>query len=164
MKGEVYEYKVNTRDEFVARIMNSAALLKERSLNGLVRNIREVFSISCVAAPITRLNFNIATNNLLPLLNDTYLSNPRGLKPRLQCLVLTTNIKTRQLTVSTHQLSFASLAHITVHALLVYKCELKTNVPVETVNEFTERIFAALNIPESKTKHRRCTLCNEYLL
>ncbi|KAJ4428753.1 hypothetical protein ANN_25746 [Periplaneta americana] len=40
---------------------------------------------------------NIATNKLLPLLNDTYLSNPRGLKPRLECLVLRTNIKRREI-------------------------------------------------------------------
>jgi len=29
MKSKVYKEKVNTRDELVARIMNSAALLKE---------------------------------------------------------------------------------------------------------------------------------------
>ena len=29
MKSEVYKEKVNTRDELVARIMNSAALIKE---------------------------------------------------------------------------------------------------------------------------------------
>ena len=29
MKSEVYKEKVNTRDEFVVRIMNSAALLKQ---------------------------------------------------------------------------------------------------------------------------------------
>ena len=29
MKSEVYKEKVNTRDELVARIMNSAALLKQ---------------------------------------------------------------------------------------------------------------------------------------
>ncbi|KAJ4446126.1 hypothetical protein ANN_12818 [Periplaneta americana] len=53
----------------------------------------KTYRVSYVNAPITRLNFNIATNNLLQLLNNTYLSNPRGLKPRLQCLVLRTNIK-----------------------------------------------------------------------
>jgi hypothetical protein len=29
IKSEVYKEKVNTRDEFVARIMNSAAILKQ---------------------------------------------------------------------------------------------------------------------------------------
>ena len=29
MKSEVYKQKVNTRDELVARIMNSAALIKQ---------------------------------------------------------------------------------------------------------------------------------------
>jgi hypothetical protein len=31
MKREVYKEKVNTRDELVARIMNSAALIKQES-------------------------------------------------------------------------------------------------------------------------------------
>jgi hypothetical protein len=30
MKSEVYKEKVNTRDELVARIMNSAALIKQK--------------------------------------------------------------------------------------------------------------------------------------
>jgi len=30
MKSEVYKEKVNTRDEFVAGIMNSAAILKQK--------------------------------------------------------------------------------------------------------------------------------------
>ncbi|KAJ4435813.1 hypothetical protein ANN_18432 [Periplaneta americana] len=55
-------------------------------------------------APITRLNFNISTNKLLPLLNDTYLSNPRGLKPRLQCLVLRTNIKNVYLSATPYKI------------------------------------------------------------
>ena len=33
MKSEVYKEKVNTRDELVARIMNSAALLKQELCN-----------------------------------------------------------------------------------------------------------------------------------
>ena len=35
MKSEVYKEKVNTRDEFVARIMNSAALIKEEHQDDL---------------------------------------------------------------------------------------------------------------------------------
>jgi hypothetical protein len=31
MKSEVYKEKVNTRDEFVARIMNSVTLLKQNA-------------------------------------------------------------------------------------------------------------------------------------
>jgi len=37
MKREVYKEKVNTRDEFVARIMNSAALIKQECQDDLRR-------------------------------------------------------------------------------------------------------------------------------
>ena len=37
MKSEVYEEKVNTRDELVARIMNSAALMKQERQEDLRR-------------------------------------------------------------------------------------------------------------------------------
>ena len=37
MKSEVYKEKVNTRDELVARIMNSAALLKQERQDYLRR-------------------------------------------------------------------------------------------------------------------------------
>jgi hypothetical protein len=37
MKSEVYEEKVNTRDELVARIMNSAALIKQERQDNLRR-------------------------------------------------------------------------------------------------------------------------------
>jgi hypothetical protein len=39
MKSEVYKEKVNTRDEFVARIMNSAALIKQERQEDLRRAI-----------------------------------------------------------------------------------------------------------------------------
>jgi hypothetical protein len=42
MKSEVYNEKVNTRDEFVARIMNSAALLKQEHQDDLRRATRTV--------------------------------------------------------------------------------------------------------------------------
>jgi len=35
MKSEVYKEKVNTRDELVARIMNSAALIKQEHQDDL---------------------------------------------------------------------------------------------------------------------------------
>ena len=35
MKSEVYKEKVNTRDELVARIMNSAALIKQECQDDL---------------------------------------------------------------------------------------------------------------------------------
>jgi len=35
MKSEVYKQKVNTRDELVARIMNSAALIKQERQDDL---------------------------------------------------------------------------------------------------------------------------------
>jgi hypothetical protein len=40
MKSEVYKEKVNTRDELVARIMNSAALLKQERQGDLRRATR----------------------------------------------------------------------------------------------------------------------------
>ena len=40
MKSEVYKEKVDTRDELVTRIMNSAALLKQESQEDLRRATR----------------------------------------------------------------------------------------------------------------------------
>jgi hypothetical protein len=40
MKSEVYKEKVNTREEFVAGIMNSAALLKQQRQDDLRRATR----------------------------------------------------------------------------------------------------------------------------
>ena len=37
MKSEIYKEKVNTRDELVARIMNSAALIKQERQDDLTR-------------------------------------------------------------------------------------------------------------------------------
>jgi len=42
MKSEVYKEKVNTRDESVARIMNSAALMKQECQDDLRRATRAV--------------------------------------------------------------------------------------------------------------------------
>jgi hypothetical protein len=42
MKSEVYKEKVNTRDELVARIMNSAAVLKQERQDDLRRATRTV--------------------------------------------------------------------------------------------------------------------------
>jgi len=42
MKSEVYKEKVNTRDELVARIMNSAALLKQERQDDLRTATRTV--------------------------------------------------------------------------------------------------------------------------
>jgi len=42
MKSEVYKEKVNTRDELIARIMNSAALLKQEQQDDLKRATRTV--------------------------------------------------------------------------------------------------------------------------
>jgi hypothetical protein len=42
MKSEVYKEKVNTRDEFVAHIMNSAALIKQERRDDLRRATRTV--------------------------------------------------------------------------------------------------------------------------
>jgi len=41
MKSEVYKEKVNTRDELVARIMNSAALIKQERQDDLRRATRK---------------------------------------------------------------------------------------------------------------------------
>jgi hypothetical protein len=42
MKSEVYKEKVNTREELVARIMNSAVLIKQERQNDLRRVIRTI--------------------------------------------------------------------------------------------------------------------------
>jgi hypothetical protein len=42
MKNEVYKEKVNIRDELVARIMNSAALIKQERQDDLRRDARAV--------------------------------------------------------------------------------------------------------------------------
>ena len=42
MKSEVYKEKVNTRDELVARIMNSAALIKQELQRDLRRATRTI--------------------------------------------------------------------------------------------------------------------------
>jgi hypothetical protein len=42
MKSEVYKEKVNTRDELVARFMNSAALVKQERQGDLRRATRSV--------------------------------------------------------------------------------------------------------------------------
>ena len=42
MKSEVYKEKVNTRDQLVARIMNSAALIKQERQDDLRRATRPV--------------------------------------------------------------------------------------------------------------------------
>ena len=42
MKSEVYKEKVNTRDELVARIMNSAALTKQERQDDLRRATRAI--------------------------------------------------------------------------------------------------------------------------
>jgi hypothetical protein len=42
MKSEVYKEKVNTRDELVARIMNSAALIQQERQDDLRRATRAV--------------------------------------------------------------------------------------------------------------------------
>jgi len=42
MKSEVYKEKVNTRDELVARIMNSATLIKQERQDDLRRAKRTV--------------------------------------------------------------------------------------------------------------------------
>jgi hypothetical protein len=42
MKGKVYKEKVNTRDELVARIMNSAALIKQERQDDLRRAKRTI--------------------------------------------------------------------------------------------------------------------------
>ena len=42
MKSEVYKEKVNTRDELVARIMNSATLIKQERQDDLSRATRTI--------------------------------------------------------------------------------------------------------------------------
>jgi len=42
MKSEVYKYKVRTRDELVARVMNSAALIKQERQDNLRKATRTI--------------------------------------------------------------------------------------------------------------------------
>ena len=42
MKSEVYKEKVNTRDEFVAHIMNSVALIKQERQDDLSKATRTI--------------------------------------------------------------------------------------------------------------------------
>ena len=42
MKSEVYKEKVNTRDELVARFMNSSALIKQENQDDLRRATRSI--------------------------------------------------------------------------------------------------------------------------
>jgi len=42
MKSEVYKEKVNTREELVARIMNSVALIKQKRQDDLRRATRTI--------------------------------------------------------------------------------------------------------------------------
>jgi hypothetical protein len=42
MKSEVYKERVNTRDELVARLMNSAALIKQERQDDLSRAARTI--------------------------------------------------------------------------------------------------------------------------
>jgi hypothetical protein len=42
MESEVYEEKVNTRDELVARIMNSAALIQQERQDDIRRATRTI--------------------------------------------------------------------------------------------------------------------------
>jgi hypothetical protein len=42
MKSEVYKEKVNTKEELVARIMNSAALMKQKRQDDLRRATRTI--------------------------------------------------------------------------------------------------------------------------
>ena len=42
MKNDVYKEKVNTRDELVARIMNSAALIMQERQDDLRRSTRTI--------------------------------------------------------------------------------------------------------------------------
>ena len=48
MKSEVYTEKVNTRDELVARIMNSAALIKQERQDDLRRATRTKRVEKCI--------------------------------------------------------------------------------------------------------------------
>jgi len=42
MKSEVYKEKINTRDKLVGRIMNSAALIKQKRQDDLRRTSRTI--------------------------------------------------------------------------------------------------------------------------
>jgi hypothetical protein len=66
MKNEVYEEKVNTRDELVTHIMNSAALMKQECQDDLRR-------ATCTIAE--RVEKCIAVNELLQFIEIIYITN-----------------------------------------------------------------------------------------
>jgi hypothetical protein len=50
MKSEVYKEKVNTRDELVTRIMNSAVLIKQECQDDLRRATRTIAKVTVVVS------------------------------------------------------------------------------------------------------------------
>ena len=74
MKSEVYKEKVNTKDELVARIMNSSALLKQESQDDLRRAARTIVKRveKCIESMVGFLN---TLPELLQFIEIIYITN-----------------------------------------------------------------------------------------
>jgi len=74
MKSEVYTEKVNTRDELVARIMNSAALIKQERQGDLRRATRNIAKRAkkCIKSMVGILNTYIKLSQFIEII---YITN-----------------------------------------------------------------------------------------
>ena len=105
MKSEVYKEKVNTKDELVARIMNSSALLKQESQDDLRRAARTIVKRveKCIESMVGFLN---TLPELLQFIEIIYITNKCN--QQVICLSFTPfvrlSIRNIQTAVSTHSL------------------------------------------------------------
>jgi hypothetical protein len=75
MENEVYKEKVNTRDEMVARIMNSAALLKQEGQDDPRRATRTVVKRELKSALKSMVGFLKTYFELFQFIEIIYITN-----------------------------------------------------------------------------------------
>ena len=75
MKSEVHKEKVNTRDELVARIMNSAALIQQERQDDLRRATRTVAKRVEKSALKSMVGFLNTYFELLQFIEIIYITN-----------------------------------------------------------------------------------------
>ena len=77
MKSEVHKEKINTRDELVARVMNSAALIKQERQDDLRRATRTVAKRveKCIEVLKSLVGFLNTYFELLQFIEIIYLTN-----------------------------------------------------------------------------------------
>jgi len=79
MKSEVYKEKVNTRDELVVRIMNSAALMKQERQDDLRRATRTIAKRVEKCIEVDGGIFLNTYFELLPFIEIIYITNKSNL-------------------------------------------------------------------------------------